>query len=221
MSVNGESKETLFDVRKCDCVYTKQYCEENVYKLCEVFDKKAVPNAQGFVVFISNPKRACPLWMQSIGRDEYPVCWDYHVIFIVTYWGQNQGAHVYDLDTKLDFPSPFEVYACQTFRNTLAISKTDYRRFFKVIEADKFLKHFASTRCHMIKNGDWLAPPPSYPIVQPKKLSADEEAEDNLQEYICMTDLDQDKDIFGRIMGETEFCELFTKLTFSENKSED
>jgi hypothetical protein len=38
-------------------------------------------------------------------------------------------------------------------------------RKFKVIKEEEFVKNFSSDRSHMKKNGEWLAPPPSYPPI--------------------------------------------------------
>jgi len=66
------------------CSYASCYCEENVYKICEYVRENAKSELDKCsAVFVSNKKRAVPLWRQKAGRDEEKlVLWDYHVIFL-------------------------------------------------------------------------------------------------------------------------------------------
>lgn len=102
---------------------------------------------------------------------------------------------VYDLDTTLPFPCPFDVYSKAAFRSD-AVLKPEFRRqvkavgfffFFgkyqvsshlvksmcaifrkmRVIPAVTYLKEFASDRSHMKRSdGTWRIPPPSYACIE-------------------------------------------------------
>lgn len=39
-------------------------------------------------------------------------------------------------------------------------------RMYRLVDADKYLVEFASDRKHMLKNGQWIAPPPDWPLIQ-------------------------------------------------------
>ena len=70
-----------------DQIYTKCYCEENVWKLCERLGQESFDSA-AYAVFISNEGQTVPLWCQSASKDpeNQPVVWDYHVILVVKAW---------------------------------------------------------------------------------------------------------------------------------------
>ncbi|CAG0887391.1 unnamed protein product [Darwinula stevensoni] len=135
----------------------------------------ALQNA--FVVFVSNEKRAVPLWRQRAGRTEDKlVIWDYHVVLLHSHDGRYL---VYDLDSDLPFPTYFHKYVTETFR-TDHILKPEYHRCFRVIPGISFLQDFSSDRSHMKKDGVWIKSPPEYPpIFEPERGN-------NLEEFISM-----------------------------------
>ncbi|CAJ0912687.1 4499_t:CDS:2 [Entrophospora sp. SA101] len=62
------SFEVLLDNKKKDLIYTKCYCEENIYHLCKEFllDEKNEDYKEGiYVCFISNEDKVVPLFRQS------------------------------------------------------------------------------------------------------------------------------------------------------------
>ena len=94
--------------------YTSCYCEENIYKLAEEFEKslKSLSNEnnflqiQGYAIFVTNEEKQTFIKQQKIGtRWENMVVWDYHVIFIVKIIDNTnpktpkQISCIYDLDT--------------------------------------------------------------------------------------------------------------------------
>ncbi|XP_050408163.1 protein N-terminal glutamine amidohydrolase [Patella vulgata] len=187
---------------RLDCVYTKCYCEENVWKLCD-FIKGRTPDVLSncFCVFISNKKRQIPLWSQKHSkRDDKLVLWDYHVIFV---FKDNHKVLVYDLDTTLTFPCSSEHYIISAIRSEENLNE-DFRRLFRVISAETFLKTFASDRCHMInmKDGNYLSPPPVYPPIKTA------ESTNNLEDFICM---DEDVGV-GTVMNYQQFCDKFLRV---------
>ncbi|KAL2308683.1 hypothetical protein Nmel_001742 [Mimus melanotis] len=89
---------------------------------------------------------------------------DYHVILLHVSSGEQN--FIYDLDTVLPFPCPFDVYSVEAFRldDTL---RPEFHRKIRMIRADLYLKTFASDRSHMKDaNGKWQKPPPPYPCIE-------------------------------------------------------
>ena len=155
------------------------------------------------------------LWKQKAGNPEWPwpdlAIWDYHVIVIKSpsptapsTEGKSQVL-VYDLDTILPFPVPFNQYVKEAFKPGLTLrigpSIMIPERMFRVIPADDFLEEFASDRSHMRKeDGSWLAIPPPYPPIRSQKSS------NNIQEFISMK---QDSSAPGRVLSELDFLNSF------------
>jgi len=124
----------------------------------------------GFAVFVSNDSKKVPLWAQSAGEpsEDGLVVWDYHVFFI---WRPSSeckkgGSEVYDLDTTCGFPVDADDYIKKTFRPMVPL-KPDFKRLFRVVSAEEFVKTFASDRSHMLdkRSGKYQMPPPSYPAI--------------------------------------------------------
>ncbi|XP_067888635.1 protein N-terminal glutamine amidohydrolase isoform X3 [Heterodontus francisci] len=154
--------------------------EENVWKLCEyIKDRRQHLLEEWYAVFISNDQKMVPIWSQQSGNGDQPVIWDYHVILLHDCGGQH--CEVYDLDTTLPFPCPFDIYVKEAFRSEDLI-RPAFRRKMRVLRADLYLKTFASDRSHMKDaNGMWRATPPTYPCIQTA------EAKMNLDDFISMS----------------------------------
>ncbi|XP_067387206.1 protein N-terminal glutamine amidohydrolase isoform X2 [Emydura macquarii macquarii] len=161
------------------CVYTSCYCEENVWKLCEyIRSHNQYPLEDFYAVFISNERRMIPLWKQQSGHGDEPVVWDYHVILLHVSSGDQN--FIYDLDTVLPFPCPFDTYIEEAFKSD-DILLPAFKRKIRVVGADLYLKTFASDRSHMKDaSGHWQKPPPSYPCIE----TADSKM--NLDDFISM-----------------------------------
>lgn len=124
--------------------YARQFCEENVFKLCEnLFDMGADAGKDDIhVVFISSLGKATPLWYQrAAGTGEGPVWWDYHVV--VQFAGD-----VFDLDSVLPFPTPITEYVEFALQPQIQLDAENSQRF-RVLPACDYLKLFASDRSHM------------------------------------------------------------------------
>ncbi|XP_062044013.1 protein N-terminal glutamine amidohydrolase isoform X4 [Lepus europaeus] len=147
------------------CVYSSCYCEENIWKLCEhIKNHDQYPLEECYAVFISNERKMIPIWKQQARPGNGPVIWDYHVVLLhVSSGGQS---FIYDLDTVLPFPCPFDTYVEDAFKSDDDIHP-QFRRKFRVIRADSYLKNFASDRSHMKdSSGNWREPPPPYPCIE-------------------------------------------------------
>jgi len=173
--------------------YTPNYCEENIYRLL-------VPLAESIsfslteltVLFISNALRMIPLWSQKLQRDyAVPVIWDYHVIL-------HYPGKIYDFDSTLAFPCDVTEYIEKTFHPEVAL-KAEFQRMYRLVPAEMFLENFASDRSHMLSDGEWRAPIPSWPAIQNQACL------DNLQRYIDMTGNDPK---FGCVLQEDQFFEF-------------
>ncbi|XP_068861532.1 protein N-terminal glutamine amidohydrolase isoform X3 [Aphelocoma coerulescens] len=103
---------------------------------------------------------------------------DYHVILLHVSSGEQN--FIYDLDTVLPFPCPFDVYSVEAFRLDDSL-RPEFHRKIRMIQADLYLKTFASDRSHMKDvNGKWQKPPPPYPCIE----TADSKM--NLDDFISM-----------------------------------
>ncbi|KAG7570082.1 Protein N-terminal glutamine amidohydrolase alpha beta roll [Arabidopsis thaliana x Arabidopsis arenosa] len=203
--------------------HTPYYCEENVYLLCKTLCENGVADATSsdlFVVFISNEKKQVPLWHQKASsRADGVVLWDYHVICVQRKKESDSEPLVWDLDSTLPFPSPLASYVTETIQPSFQLF-ADYQRFFRIVHAPLFFKHFASDRRHMKEpDGSWTAQPPPYePIV------AQDGILHNLSEYISMSGADTLSSLdaetvraaisqkLGVVVSHTQLQDLFTKL---------
>lgn len=202
---------------------TPYYCEENVYLLCKTLCENGVADETGsdlFVVFISNERKQVPLWHQKAStRADGIVLWDYHVICVQRKKESDSEPLVWDLDSTLPFPSPLASYLTETIQPSFQLF-AEYKRFFRVVHAPLFFKHFASDRRHMKgPDGSWIAQPPPYqPIV------AQDGVLHNLSEYTAMSATDTLSSLdpetvreaisqkLGVLVSHSQLQDLFTKL---------
>lgn len=192
------SEYTAITPARADCVYTSCYCEENVWKLCEhIQAQEMCPLDEVHAVFISNENKAIPIWKQKSSIGGEPVIWDYHVVLL--HFNPQAQSFVYDLDTTLPFPCPFDVYSREAFKSD-ELLKPEFRRKMRVIPAVTYLKKFASDRSHMKNsNGTWRMSPPPYPCIETTECKM------NLDEFISM-----DPNVgFGRVYKLPEFVMNF------------
>ena len=104
------------------------------------------------VVFISNKSRCVAIQHQRAGG---LVHWNYHVVLLL----EDSGWKIADLDTLLPSPCPVETYLAESFPPT-------EEPVFCVVEADQYVRHFASDRRHMIDQGGlYLKPPPVWETI--------------------------------------------------------
>lgn len=151
-----------------DLHYTKYFCEENIWHLCQ---QEAFKNLPHYVLFISNSEKKCPFWFQKAAKPFEPILWDYHVILAV----QLDGWHIFDLDTTLPCPMELERYFAQSFLEVTNFGSVLAPRV-KIIEAEKYANEFYSDRSHMKdETGNWLSPPPPWPLIDnAKTISIDD-----------------------------------------------
>lgn len=213
------------------------YCEENVWRLAHrrINNKKSnienEPKRQkknqiqkistneessttnntttmhDYVVFISNPLKACPMYRQKACKNKDYVCWDYHVILLsssknITSANEKEVlsnknnsnvdniiTNVHDIDSVLPYPCSLDEYIKKSFcflysEHVEDECKTKYAPWFRLIKSDLFLKYFYSDRLHMFdeKNGIWQADPPLYDCIMIGK-KYDDDNNNKIDEY--------------------------------------
>ncbi|MDH5516510.1 MAG: protein N-terminal glutamine amidohydrolase [Gammaproteobacteria bacterium] len=147
---------------KTDCVYTKQFCEENIWKLVDLLLSQAVPATELDVVFISNQSRQVAVFNQQRGSLHQPLIWDYHVVLLHT---TATDFFIYDFETLAHFPCPASHYFRLSFPPLIA-EAASYSPLFRLIPASEYHQHFSSDRSHMLSHIDATAFP-HYPAIQP------------------------------------------------------
>lgn len=146
--------------------YTPNYCEENVWHLCQHPQLQDVTKR---VLFVSSLSRNSPLQFQKSAQEDAPVWWDYHVILMTS---SQKGHFIYDFDSTLPFPCEARKYLLETFQEVSTMKPED-RPLFKVIDGMEYVKGFHSDRSHMKdQSGNWIFEPPTWaPIKTTGQLS--------------------------------------------------
>jgi hypothetical protein len=137
--------------------YTENYCEENIWQLCQHPDLKEYTKK---VLFISNQSKNCAFHFQKSAIGNAPVCWDYHVILLAS---KNNRQLIYDFDSTLSLPTELQNYIDSTFESPADGNHPE----FKSIESDDYVSGFNSDREHMKDaGGNWIFEPPLWPIIE-------------------------------------------------------
>ncbi|OZJ06685.1 hypothetical protein BZG36_00381 [Bifiguratus adelaidae] len=162
-------------------VYTSCYCEENVFLLVQkLVQLNRSLESQFWVVFISNEYGSVPLWAQrNQHAHDQPVIWDYHVIAL--YKDTLAQSLVFDMDSTLPYPCPLVQYMRKAVRIHMYDLPIRLQRKYRIVAATEFLKRFASDRSHMMRQGEFLAAPPSYPPIRTSESAM------NLQSFLDCT----------------------------------
>lgn len=151
---------------KADCIYTKHFCEENIWQLGDLLISQAVPAAELEVVFISNINSQVAVFNQQGAKLNQPLIWDYHVILLRS---TPAASLIYDFDSQLDFPCTASHYLQFSFPE-LRPEAASYNPLFRIIPASDYLQNFSSDRSHMLSV---LEPDafPDYPAIMPESTS--------------------------------------------------
>ncbi len=132
--------------------YHPYFCEENIWHLC---DEKRT----GWAIFVSN---LSGVYFESQRLQPEGLVWDYHVVYV------GVDGIIIDFDHDQGVRTPLPVWLDRSFQH----SPPEYAPKFLAIAADDYIRDFSSDRSHMIKNGEWLAPPPPWaPIGSGNSLS--------------------------------------------------
>jgi len=137
--------------------YTENYCEENIWQLCQHPDLMEYTKK---VLFISNQSKNCAFHFQKSAIGDAPVWWDYHVILLAS---KNNRQLIYDFDSTLSLPTELQNYIDSTFESPADGNHPE----FKSIESDHYVSGFNSDREHMKDaGGNWIFEPPLWPIIE-------------------------------------------------------
>lgn len=178
-TLSTEAGETL---TKAEClrVSTPCYCEENVYRILQLAATRGYSPQSLSAIFISNPERRIPIWMQRSGDERLDrLCvWDYHVVVAVNLHLQ-ADAQIYDVDSTLNFPVSLGEYvrlalwhspqACVAEHSGVEV--IDMGHQFRCVSFDEMMTLFSSDRRHMMIPGSktYFHPPPPYPCIAGKR----------------------------------------------------
>jgi hypothetical protein len=101
------------------------------------------------------------MWNQRAATSPHaPVLWDYHVVLLA-----EGPLEVFDLDSCLGVPCTLAQWLKGTFPEDRRVEPS-YQPSFRVVDADCFIRTFASDRSHMrTPDGAWQAPPPKWPAI--------------------------------------------------------
>lgn len=128
-------------VSRDECEYTSCFCEENCYKLVERLLLRCSQH-QVYVVLVTSRGKATPVWCQRSVKEGDYVLWDYHVLVL------HCGGEIFDLDSRLEFPSPALAYIDKSFKPTASLPH-EHEQLFRLIPGREYLSKFSSDRSHM------------------------------------------------------------------------
>lgn len=169
----------LPSIEECLEVYVPNYCEETVWHILHLAQRKGLPAQNLFAVFITNAQRCVGVAMQRAAseQDGRRLCfWDYHVIPIIRVPSENGAAAlVFDCDSLLPFPTPLVEYVNRSLRcDVKGTNCENAPHHFRVVRFDELVNHFASDRRHMLQQEDlgnskkptWSSTPPQRPCIR-------------------------------------------------------
>jgi hypothetical protein len=147
--------------RRQDYIYTAGFCEENIWWLARSMVDEGYDINDIDVLYYCNSDKSILVFNQRARDRGQPMLWDYHVVLQLTVDDQ---VFIYDLDTRLDFPSHRPDYLRNTFPVQSLIPR-HYRTWVRCIPAQEYVRHFCSDRSHMkgqVKDSCF----PGYPPIQ-------------------------------------------------------
>ena len=195
----SESDADIYNIlgEKLQQKYTAFYPEENVWHLCQKLqDLDFKDGVEAYVVFISNDRKLVSLTGNGTGSTYGEICtniFDYHTILLVN--SSTDYCLVYDLDCQVHYPVPFADYCQLTFK----VKEGPVSPTFRMVPFLDYLKNFASDRSHMVKDGNFIKPPPTDKCIETKTSKM------NLQDFTSM----DSKIGFGSILNLQEFERKF------------
>ena len=149
-------------INTSNCLYTSQFCEENIWHLCQQICADG-NFTQSEVIFLSNTNKQIAVYSQQAVPAHQAIIWDYHVILKTNY--QNKTV-IFDFDSRLSFPCLINDYLSNSLP---AHIPSQFKTQFRLISAELYLTHFFSDRSHMIDLIDKAKFPPYAPILSNHK----------------------------------------------------
>ena len=151
------------DYRPDQFTYTALFCEENIWLLAQALAEEGQSVQNMRVLFFSNPWKQLAMSNQKAAPEKEVIIWDYHVVLEVKL---DERTWIFDMDSRLPFPSDMEEYFIASFPDQSALPE-QYRAWVRSIPADSYLRQFYSDRSHMLDRLPADQFPP-YPIIQPE-----------------------------------------------------
>ena len=131
------------EFKKSDYLYTRLFCEENIWLLAKRLIDNGIKKQDIKVIFISNSKKQIAIFNQLAVAHKQAVIWDYHVILMVRI---DSSSYIFDFDSRLCFPSNITDYIHNSLPENI---NSSYLSQFRVIPAAYYIQHFYSDRSHM------------------------------------------------------------------------
>ena len=141
--------------------YAPYYCEENAILLAQRLRARGCSDV--LLVFVSNPRKAVPLWCMRNGNANQGgfICFDYHALALARESDASEW-RVFDLDFASRDAGDgvaFDRYVRSVLRGAM---QAPYERLFRVVTLDDVEREFRSDRSHMV---DSAADPPPWPVL--------------------------------------------------------
>lgn len=147
--------------------YTPYFCEENVWWLAAEMADRGVDPSDLSVLLFTNPNASIAVRHQRAAPPGAWMAWDYHVVLSAPDAG---GFAVYDLDSRLPFPSQQSDYLSATFSEQRRLPAR-WQSLVRRIPGDAYLNRFCSDRSHMLGRLPRSAFP-NYPAICPGDRSS-------------------------------------------------
>lgn len=150
----------MIDINRDDCRYTAQFCEENAWHLVRQLTAQRCALRDMQVLLFSNPGQSVLLMAQRAAPTGHAIIWDYHVVLRLHPDGEDW---IFDLDSRLPFPTPTADYLHTTFASDHDIEPR-WRALVRLVPAAAYSTRLHSDRSHMAGVVPRDAYPPDPPI---------------------------------------------------------
>lgn len=157
--------------------YTPFFCEENIWWLAHERLGRSPGEVTGWVCIFTNETASIAVMNQRVAGRTALMAWDYHAVLAVP---DGDVTQIFDLDSRLPFPSPWPAYFTGTFPEQDALPAR-WRTWLRQIPVKSYLDRFCSDRHHMrgkLPSTDF----PDYPPLCPE----DKSIAIALEEYLDM-----------------------------------
>lgn len=126
--------------------YTPYFCEENIWWLAREMSGRGDLAERGLVCLFSNASASIAVLNQRATPPGRVMAWDYHVVLALPQGGSFQ---VFDLDTRLAFPTSWPDYFRHTFPNQQHLPLR-WRSRVRLVPVRSYLDRLCSDRGHMV-----------------------------------------------------------------------
>ena len=143
------------------CRYWPFYCEENVWRLCNRIENRAL---DAWAIIVTGKAGPVAYLKQRFAHVEEPlILWDYHVFLL--FREANSAWQVLDRDSQLQQPCSATTYFGASFPDRKFVAPAT-RPIFRRIEAKMYQKTLSTDRRHMRDaHGEYRNTPPPWPPI--------------------------------------------------------